>query len=159
VKIKSVPISFHWPSKGDKGENPLMAGGRRQASNCAVLKGPTCQRPWFRPPQLVRIIPGILRRSLAVGIHVVHQEGGEREVRDEEESSYLHCPTRTHPPDSHLHPQSGGIPNPNPDPQPLHPNSSLTAKSNLAKFVRHLWSGAPTKSFMSVVRSEPAGIV
>jgi hypothetical protein len=32
VKIKSVPISFHWPSKGDKGENPLMARGRKKTS-------------------------------------------------------------------------------------------------------------------------------
>jgi hypothetical protein len=53
VQIKSVPISFHWPSKGNKGENPPTAGGRRQASNCVVLKGSTCQRPWFWLPPLV----------------------------------------------------------------------------------------------------------
>lgn len=45
VKIKSVPISFHWASNGDTDEDPPVAGGRRQAPNHIVLKGPTHQRP------------------------------------------------------------------------------------------------------------------
>lgn len=100
----------------------------------------------------MRIVPGILGRAPYEGTCVAHQAGGERKVGARGESGY----PNPFPPDTQSS-LSSGSPNPRLTPQSEHPIP--LARSNLSRFVGHLWKGSPSKSFVAVVRSEPAVVI
>lgn len=108
-----------------------------------MVKGPTRQRPWFRPPPKVRIVPRILGWMPGEETRVIDQPRGEWEVRDGGVSS-MAAPSRVATPSS-----SSSLENP---PSP-NPNTSLS------KFVGHFWRGGPAKSFAAAVRFHPAEAV
>jgi hypothetical protein len=57
VKLKAIPISFCWTSNGGLEEEGLSEGMEGSNQKRPLIKGPVRQRPWFRPPPKVRIIP------------------------------------------------------------------------------------------------------
>lgn len=168
VKLKAIPINLQWVSRHKSSDSSVNGGcggtglnaGELPMSNGFVLRGPTCKRPWFRLPPKVQIVPGILGRAPSAGTRVDHQQGSEPKVGEEARSG--------HHKTQHYQPGGLSIPihiegaNPNPsacssDPIPLSPLPIL--KSNLAKFVGHLWKGASSKSFAVAVCFEPAKTV
>lgn len=137
VKIKSIPIRFRWTSNGGPEEGVPKAGKESFKSIHPVIKGPTRQRPWFRPPPKVRIVPGILGRMPRDETRVGHRSGGETEVR--EDSVSAHRSSFTSPGCSAFPFQSqiATPPNPNPSPpsEPLNPSPPKSKTSNLTKFI------------------------
>lgn len=121
VKVKSIPISFRWTSNGDPAVTGSVPGNIEVNTRLPVVKGPTRQRPWFRPPPKVRIVPGILGRRPGEETRVEYQDGGERKVSDEAAYGHRPLPLSTDGLDSHC-PQI--ILNPNPSP-PLEPPNPI----------------------------------
>lgn len=129
--MKAIPIKLHWASNGGPEKLPSTAGEEQRNSIKIEKKGPTSQRPWFRLPPKVPIVPGILGRAPAAETRIKHQFGGEPKVRDDGGSSHrpgdIAIPSRnqaTH------HIQTGVFPNLKLDPAAAHLNPSPPFQSS-----------------------------
>lgn len=95
----------------------------------------------------------------AVEPRVAHQRGGELKVSDEAVFGYQRYLGQQCIPslkgDQIVNPTNPNLDSTSPPP----PNRHSPSKPNLAKFVGHLWRGAPAKSFVATVCSEPAHVV
>lgn len=158
VKIKAILIILQWSNNGAVAAESPETVTKEGDVNCHCKRGPTTQRPWFRLPPKVKIIPGILGPAPIEKPRVEYPSGGEREVRGDWEYDDRLQPF-PYPPTTHLFKQSGdSSTNPNPPSQsPL--AVAAPPKSNLAKFVGHLWRGSPTRSFVEAVKAVPAATV
>lgn len=67
-----------------------MAGGDLEKPKGPGNRGPTRQRPWFRLPPKVQIVPGILGHAPSVEPRV--EDLGEGELKVGDDCASGHCP-------------------------------------------------------------------
>lgn len=154
--MNDVPISLRWSSHGRTEESASIARGGQVKPVGSTTKGPTRQRPRFRLPPKVQIVPGILGHAPSDGPCVVNPNAGEREVKDDFGSGHRsrEVISQTHLQFPSTSPPIGIAPNPNPDPLSSPPPPPPIRHSNLVRFVGHLWNGAVPKSFAAVVKTK-----
>jgi len=138
LTLKFAPIKLCWLKRS----NSLNNLGRGVAEvNTLSEKGHFREERWFRAPPKVRLVAGILGSSPGVSTRGVHLQSGEGNKVDDLESR--------HPTLDSSYLVRGGLDyldQANPKEQ------KVPKSSNLARFVGHLWKGAPSKSFVAAVR-------
>lgn len=95
VKIGHIPIKLCWVSHNRAHNWGSKAGGGRRPQFKVDNAGPTRQRPWFRIPLKVKVIPSILGSGPEIGTRIIDLNGSEHEVRGDPESG--HSPVSRNP--------------------------------------------------------------